>query len=75
MVEKQISMLIHIAMMYAKNSLEMLRIEYLQKNRICLVHNGTIDNYSVLKKDLQEKSVAFKSETDTEVIANLIGWV
>lgn len=33
-----------------------------------LVHNGTIDNYSQLKKDLMKKGVEFSSETDSEVI-------
>jgi len=36
------------------------------------VHNGIIDNYAELKKDLQEKGYNFKSETDSEVIANLL---
>ncbi|PFH38657.1 glucosamine-fructose-6-phosphate aminotransferase [Besnoitia besnoiti] len=44
------------------------------KDRISLVHNGTIDNYALLKKALIERGCTFRSETDTEVIANLIGW-
>ncbi|KAH7649081.1 hypothetical protein FG379_003646 [Cryptosporidium bovis] len=43
------------------------------KQRISIVHNGTIDNYSSLKSELLEKGITFHSETDTEVIANLIG--
>ena len=43
------------------------------KNGICLVHNGIIENYAVLKTYLQEKGHVFKSETDTEVLAMLIG--
>eukprot|EP01083_Nonionella_stella_P203708 743099_1 len=43
------------------------------KNRIALVHNGTIENAHVLKKELIEKGIPFTSETDTEVIAQLIG--
>uniref|UniRef100_A0A0G4HC19 Glutamine--fructose-6-phosphate aminotransferase [isomerizing] n=1 Tax=Chromera velia CCMP2878 TaxID=1169474 RepID=A0A0G4HC19_9ALVE len=43
------------------------------KNRIALVHNGTIENYAPLKKRLQEEGAQFHSQTDTEVIANLIG--
>ncbi|GAF95120.1 unnamed protein product, partial [marine sediment metagenome] len=46
-----------------------------------LVHNGTITNSELLRHTLQEKAksklkqpVPFKSETDTEVIAQLIGW-
>lgn len=37
-----------------------------------LVHNGIIENYARLKKDLTNKGYAFQSETDTEVLANLI---
>ncbi len=42
------------------------------KNRIALVHNGIIDNYSELKAKLSSIGVKFKSETDTEVLANLV---
>eukprot|EP00922_Rhytidocystis_sp_ex-Travisia-forbesii_P035050 GHVS01052042.1.p1 GENE.GHVS01052042.1~~GHVS01052042.1.p1 ORF type:complete len:692 (+),score=43.20 GHVS01052042.1:89-2164(+) len=44
------------------------------RDRISLVHNGTIENYAVLKKRLLEQGVLFRTETDSEVIANLIGW-
>jgi glutamine---fructose-6-phosphate transaminase (isomerizing) len=40
---------------------------------IVLIHNGIIENYSTLKKYLQEKGHVFVSETDTEVLAHLIG--
>src|SRR5690606_7194623 len=43
------------------------------KSGICLVHNGIIENYAVLKTYLQEKGHVFTSETDTEVLAMLIG--
>src|SRR5262245_54821374 len=39
---------------------------------VAVVHNGVIENYSHLKKQLQEEGFVFKSETDTEVIAHLI---
>jgi len=39
---------------------------------IILVHNGIIENFSQLKKTLQEKGHVFKTETDTEVLAHLI---
>jgi glutamine phosphoribosylpyrophosphate amidotransferase len=42
-------------------------------NRIALVHNGTINNSYDLKKELQAQGIVFKSETDTEVIAHLVG--
>ena len=37
-----------------------------------LVHNGIIENYAELKSDLQKKSYTFQSDTDTEVLVNLI---
>ena len=42
--------------------------------KIVLVHNGIIENYNTLKKWLIEEGFSFKSETDTEVLANLIGY-
>jgi len=39
---------------------------------IAIVHNGIIENFEELKKDLEEKGFSFKSETDSEVIANLV---
>ena len=41
--------------------------------RIALVHNGIIENYTVLKKFLEGHGHTFASETDTEVLAVLIG--
>lgn len=37
-----------------------------------VVHNGIIENYIELKNELSAKGIAFKSETDTEVIAHLL---
>jgi glucosamine--fructose-6-phosphate aminotransferase (isomerizing) len=42
------------------------------KGNFVVVHNGIIENYSLLKKQLQSRGVVFTSETDTEVLANLI---
>jgi glucosamine--fructose-6-phosphate aminotransferase (isomerizing) len=39
---------------------------------VAVVHNGVIENYSALKRQLLADGVAFKSDTDTEVIAHLI---
>ncbi|MCU0635754.1 MAG: glutamine--fructose-6-phosphate transaminase (isomerizing), partial [Gemmatimonadaceae bacterium] len=39
---------------------------------IALVHNGIIENYSSLKLSLQSRGYVFHSDTDTEVLANLI---
>lgn len=43
-----------------------------RSGKIAVVHNGIIENYAMLKGFLQDKGVAFLSETDTEVIAHLI---
>lgn len=43
--------------------------------KIALVHNGTIENYNVLKEALQLHGRTFKSETDTEVLVQLIEYV
>jgi len=43
-------------------------------NKISLVHNGIIENFDTLKKFLISKNIEFKSETDTEVIANLLAY-
>src|SRR5206468_6317768 len=39
---------------------------------IAVVHNGVIENYSALKRQLQAEGITFHSETDTEVIAHLV---
>ena len=43
------------------------------RHGIALVHNGIIENYAALKTYLEEKGHVFKSQTDTEVLAMLIG--
>ena len=40
--------------------------------KIAVVHNGIIENYGELKAFLQEQGVLFTSETDTEVVAQLV---
>ena len=40
--------------------------------RLALIHNGIIENYSLLKKALEREGHQFESETDTEVLAHLI---
>jgi glucosamine--fructose-6-phosphate aminotransferase (isomerizing) len=40
--------------------------------KIALIHNGIIENYDVLKRELQNQGYTFKSETDTEVLIHLI---
>jgi glucosamine--fructose-6-phosphate aminotransferase (isomerizing) len=39
---------------------------------VAVAHNGVIENFAVLKRQLQAEGVVFQSETDTEVIAQLI---
>ncbi|MDD3926392.1 MAG: glutamine--fructose-6-phosphate transaminase (isomerizing) [bacterium] len=39
---------------------------------LCLVHNGIIENYQELKKQLQAEGHDFKSQTDTEIVAHLV---
>jgi glucosamine--fructose-6-phosphate aminotransferase (isomerizing) len=41
-------------------------------NLVAVVHNGVIENYATLKQQLQADGVVFRSDTDTEVIAQLI---
>ncbi len=40
--------------------------------KVAIVHNGIIENYDSIKKILTEKGFSFQSETDTEVLVNLI---
>jgi glucosamine--fructose-6-phosphate aminotransferase (isomerizing) len=44
------------------------------KSKIAVVHNGVIDNYHDIKEALLKKGYTFYSETDTEVITNLISF-
>src|SRR5437764_750661 len=40
--------------------------------QVAVVHNGVIENYSTLKRQLEADGAVFQSQTDTEVIAHLI---
>jgi len=44
-----------------------------QSGKIAIVHNGVIENYDALKQKLLKAGHTFKSDTDTEVLAHLIG--
>ncbi len=44
------------------------------ENLFAVVHNGIIENYNELKKELIEKGYTFSSQTDTEIIPNLISY-
>jgi len=43
-----------------------------QSGELVIVHNGIIENYDTIKKELIRRGYTFKSETDTEVLVNLI---
>lgn len=43
--------------------------------KIAIIHNGIIENYASLKLMLIDKGVSFKSDTDTEVLVNLIDFI
>ena len=40
--------------------------------KLAMIHNGIIENYALLKTELQKKGYEFKSDTDTEVLLNFI---
>jgi len=44
-----------------------------QSGKLALVHNGVVENYQTLREELQAAGHVFKSQTDTEVLAHLIG--
>ena len=46
-----------------------------QTGKFALIHNGIIENYSSLKVYLEERGVKFSSETDTEVLVQLISYI
>ena len=48
---------------------------YSQSEELVIIHNGIIENYAVLKKGLQKHGYTFQSETDTEVLVQLIEFV
>lgn len=45
-----------------------------ESGRLALVHNGIIENCAVLKQQLQQKGYTFRSDTDTEVIVQLMDY-
>lgn len=48
---------------------------YSQSESLALIHNGIIENYSVLKAELIGKGYTFQSSTDTEVLVQLIEYI
>ena len=49
--------------------------QFSNSKKLCLVHNGIIENYSTIKKKLIKEGFTFHSETDTEVLVNLIEFI
>ncbi len=49
--------------------------QFSNSRKLCLVHNGIIENYSTIKQKLIKEGFSFTSETDTEVLVNLIEFV
>ncbi|MFA5974219.1 MAG: glutamine--fructose-6-phosphate transaminase (isomerizing) [Lentimicrobiaceae bacterium] len=45
---------------------------YSSTEKMAIIHNGIIENYSVLKQELQQRGYVFRSDTDTEVLMYLI---
>ena len=45
---------------------------YSESERLAIIHNGIIENYAVLKAGLMEQGYTFKSDTDTEVLVQLV---
>jgi glucosamine--fructose-6-phosphate aminotransferase (isomerizing) len=43
-----------------------------QSGKLAMIHNGIIENYAQIKRDLASKGYHFKSDTDTEVLLNFI---
>ncbi|MFI3289988.1 MAG: glutamine--fructose-6-phosphate transaminase (isomerizing) [Rikenellaceae bacterium] len=48
---------------------------YSESERFAIIHNGIIENYATLKRNLQKEGYTFKSDTDTEVLIQLIEYV
>ncbi|MBW1900783.1 MAG: glutamine--fructose-6-phosphate transaminase (isomerizing) [Deltaproteobacteria bacterium] len=44
-----------------------------QDENVFVIHNGIIENYLSLKRRIEKRGIVFRSETDTEVLAQLIG--
>lgn len=48
---------------------------YSESKTLAIIHNGIIENYAELKRDLMAKGIEFRSDTDTEVLVQLIEYV
>ena len=48
---------------------------YSESHNLAIIHNGIIENYADLKQKLKEKGVTFQSDTDTEVVVQLVEYI
>ena len=48
---------------------------YSESHNLAIIHNGIIENYADIKTKLKEKGVTFKSDTDTEVLVQLVEYI
>ncbi len=48
---------------------------YSQSSQLAIIHNGIIENYAEIRKNLQDKGYTFKSDTDTEVLIQFIEYL
>ena len=48
---------------------------YSQSHNLAIIHNGIIENYADIKAKLVKKGVEFKSDTDTEVLVQLVEYI
>ena len=48
---------------------------YSESKNLAIIHNGIIENYADIKKNLIEKGVEFRSDTDTEVLVQLVEYI
>lgn len=48
---------------------------YSESRNLAIIHNGIIENYADLKKKLQSKGLKFRSDTDTEVLVQLVEYI
>ena len=48
---------------------------YSESKNLAIIHNGIIENYAEIKKNLKEKGVEFRSDTDTEVMVQLVDYI
>lgn len=48
---------------------------YSESKNLAIIHNGIIENYADIKKNLMDKGVKFRSDTDTEVLVQLVEYI